>query len=118
MNIINNITADARQRHFLEFERGSIELVLVFLPSVQIWKMDVTYTRTGDTVAQSPIYGVKLANATTHFKHRNWPFDFNVVDTSSNGVDPFRIDDFSTGRSELYFVTPLEMIQIRGVDVQ
>lgn len=118
MNIIRNITADARQRHFLEFERGSIELELIFLPAVQMWKMDVTYTRSGDTQAQPPIYGVKLANATSHFKHRNWPFDFCVVDTSGNGVDPFRLDDFSTGRSELYFVTPAEMISIRGVDVQ
>lgn len=118
MNIINNITSDASQRHFLEFDRGSIELELFFLPAVQMWKMNVTYTRAGDTEAQRSIYGVKLANATTHFKHRNWPFDFAVVDTSGNGVDPFRLDDFSTGRSELYFVTPTEMIQIRGVDVQ
>lgn len=118
MNIINNITADASQRHFLEFDRGSIELELIFETAVQMWKMNVTYTRAGDTSAQRPIYGVKLANATTHFKHRNWPFDFAVVDTSGNGVDPFRLDDFSTGRSELYFVTPTEMISIRGVDVQ
>lgn len=121
MNIIRNITSaeeSAEQRHFLEFSRGSVELILIYEAAVQMWKMNVTYTRSGDTTAQRPIYGVKLANVTTHFKHRNWPFDFSVVDTSGNGVDPFRADDFSTGRSELYFVTPAEMIDIRGVDVQ
>lgn len=118
MNIVNNITSDSNQRHFLEFTRGSIGLILIYEAAVQMWKMNVTYTRSDDTEAQPTIYGVKLANATTHFKHRNWPFDFAVVDTSGNGTDPFRADDFETGRSELYFVTPTEMISIRGVDVR
>lgn len=118
MNIINNITSDSRQNHFLEFSRGSVELELVFEAAVTMWKMNVTFTRSGATEAEPTIYGVKLANATTHFKHRNWPFDFTVVDTTGNGVDPFRIDDFETGRSELYFLTPEDMILIRGVDVQ
>lgn len=115
---VQNINSEPRQRNILEFSRGSIELIMIFIPTKQFWRIDVTYTRSGDDESQPTIYGVKLANGTTHFKHRNWPFDFAVVDTTGNGVDPFRIDDFETGRSVLYFVSPEEMIEIRGVDVQ
>lgn len=118
MNIINNITSEFIQNHTLEFERGLIELTLIFEQSVQMWKMNVSYTRTDDQEPQRPANGVKLALSTVHFIYRNWPFDFAVVDTTNNGVDPFRSDDFETGRCELYFITPNEMIEIRGVDVR
>ena len=118
MNIIENITADAIQNHFLEFSRGSIELQLLFEQSVQIWKMNVTYTNIDDSEPQPTTYGVKLTTGTTHIKHRNYPFDFAVIDTTNQGVDPYRIDDFERGRCKLYFITPDEMIRIRGVDVR
>lgn len=118
MNIIENITSEYNQDHFLEFSRGFALVKLIFHAPVQMWTMNVTYTRAGDESPQRPINGVKLSLSTTHIKHRNWPFDFTVIDTTGNGVDPFRADDFESGRCELYFITPDEMIQIRGVDVQ
>jgi len=118
MNIVENITSEYIQTHSLEFDRGLAELKLTYEANVQMWKMSVTYTRSGDTEPQRPIYGVKLALSTVHFIHRNWPFDFTVIDTTNNGVDPYRADDFENGRCELYFITPDEMIQIRGADVQ
>lgn len=118
MNIVENITSEFIQTHTLEFSRGLAVVQLTYEQAVQMWKMNVTYTRAGDDESQNPIYGVKLSLSTLHFKHRNWPFDFTVVDTTNNGVDPYRSDDFETGRCELYFITPDEMIQIRGVDVQ
>lgn len=118
MNIIENISDEYNQLHVLEFDRGITNLNLVYEAAVQMWKMNVEFTRADDAQPQKPIYGVKLSLSTLHFEHRNWPFDFTVVDTTGNGVDPFRSDDFSSGRCELYFITPEEMIQIRGVDVQ
>lgn len=118
MHIINNITSDYIQTHTLEFSRGVAELQLIYEAATQFWKMNVTYTRLDETESQTPIYGVKLALSTVHFKHRGWPFDFIVSDTTGNGVDPYRADDFETGRCVLYFVTPEEMIEIRGADVQ
>lgn len=117
MNIVENITSEYIQNHALEFSRGLVNLTLIYEKPVQMWKMNVTYTRLDDAV-QPAINGVKLALSTVHFIHRNWPFDFAVVDTTGSGVDPYRDDDFETGRCELYFITPDEMIKIRGVDVQ
>ncbi len=44
----------------------------------------------------------------------NLPFDFIVEDQSNNGIDPFRIDDFSEGRCALYMLEAAEMGEIRG----
>jgi hypothetical protein len=118
MNKINNITSEFIQKHTLEFSRGLVELTLIFEKSVQMWKMNISYTRVRDQEAQRPANGVKLALSTVHIIYRNWPFDFAVIDTTNNGVDPFRADDFETGRCELYLITPEEMIDIRGVDVR
>ena len=118
MHIIENITAEFIQSHTLEFSRGLIELSLKYESAVKMWKVDVLYTRSDGSAPLPAIYGVKLALSTTHFKHRNWPFDFAVVDTTGNGVDPYRADDFEVGRCKLYLITPLEMIGIRGVDVE
>lgn len=118
MNKVENITSEYLQTHTLEFSRGVAVVELKYHSVVQIWTMNITYTRADEDTPQRPINGVKLSLSTTHIKHRNWPFDFTVVDTSETGVDPFRSDDFESGRCELYFITPSEMIQVRGVDVQ
>lgn len=34
--------------------------------------------------------------------------------TDGSGIDPYRADDFASGRIEMYLVTPEEMIDIRG----
>lgn len=80
--------------------------------------MNIEYTKEDEQKSEPPIYGVKMALGVTHIRHRNWPFDFAVIDTTGEGIDPFRVDDFTTGRCELYFVTPEEMITLRGADVQ
>jgi len=84
--------------------------VLRFLPAVQIWIMDVSYR--GDDQN-----GIKLSAGVHHLRNFNYPFDFTVVLTDDTGIDPFRRDDFETGRCELYYITPAEMEQVRGLEV-
>ncbi len=118
MNLVENITSDYNQNFSLEFSRGLVEVNLIYCQVVQMWKMNVNYTRSDNLKVERPINGVKLSLSTLHFRHRNWPFDFAVVDNSGFGVDPYSSDDFSTGRCELYLITPTEMIEIRGSDVR
>lgn len=107
---IQNITADPHQRHTLLIDNGQITLSLRFLPVVQIWVMDVEY--------QGQVQrGIKLSASVLHVRSFNYPFDFTVVLTDDSGIDPFRRDDFETGRCELYFVTPAEMVDVRGLEV-
>lgn len=110
MDIISNITDEALQRHTINFERGEVVITLWHLPAVEMWKSRVEYRN-------DYIDGVKLSLGNLHFRHKNWPFDLAVLCTDKSGIDPYRADDFSMGRCELYFVTPEEMIWIRGGDV-
>lgn len=107
---VDNITADPHQRHTLLVDNGQIILTLRFLPVVQIWVMDVEYRGKVQR-------GVKLSASVLHLRSFNYPFDFSVVLTDDTGIDPFRLDDFETERCELYYVTPDEMVEVRGLEV-
>lgn len=107
---VDNITADPHQHHTLLTEQGQVLLELRFLPAVQIWIMGVEYRGKVQR-------GIKLSANVHHIRGFNYPFDFTVVLTDDSGIDPFRRDDFDTGRCELYFITPEEMEQVRGLEV-
>jgi hypothetical protein len=64
------------------------------------------------------VYGLKLSVGVLHMISQNQPFDFVCVDRSGEGIDPFKRQDFSGGRCEIYMLEPGEMEQIRGVEVQ
>lgn len=107
---IENITDEPHQRHVILFEESEIELTLRFLPVVQIWVFSVGYKG-----AQAS--GYKLSNDVLHMRSRNFPFDFTVRDLSGAGLDPFRIDDFSTNRCALYMLDADDMETVRDAPV-
>lgn len=104
---INNITDEAIQIHTIIFEESEIILILKFLPIVNSWVFDIEYK---NTIAS----GYRLALGTLHMISRNFPFDFVVQDASGLGIDPYMIDDFSTGRCILYMLESADMEGIRG----
>ncbi|EIL4299168.1 hypothetical protein LLL07_004629 [Salmonella enterica] len=110
MDPITNITDESIQQHVLIFDRGEAVVTIRYLPTVEMWKMRVEYN--GDYID-----GVKLSLGTLHFRHKNWPFDIVLLCADNSGIDPYRADDFASGRIEMYLVTPEEMIYIRGGDV-
>lgn len=110
MREIVNITEDANQRHLIALDDGEIVFNLRFYPTVQMWTFDVDFQG-------KEIKGVKLSLGVLHIINQNYPFDFAVTDLSGNGVDPFRVDDFSGGRCKLFILDPIDMEAIRGVPV-
>jgi hypothetical protein len=110
MRQIENITDEPHQRHTIVFEESEIALELRFLPVVEMWFVNVEYK---GVVAS----GYKLSADVLHMRSRNFPFDFTVLDLSNSGIDPFRIDDFSSGRCGLYLVESADMEAIRGAPV-
>lgn len=107
MKRIENIGNEGLQSQVIPLPNGDAVLTIRFLSPVQIWTMDVTYN-------EKAIYGVKLSCGVLHMRSKNLPFDFIVEDTSSAGLDPFQIEDFSSGRTILYLVEAEEMEEIRG----
>ena len=110
MRRVENITAEAHQRHVIIFEESEIELTLRFHPTVEMWTFDATYK---GVIAS----GYKLSVGVLHMESRNLPFDFIVTANAGTDLDPFRIDDFSADRCSLYLLESADMEEIRGVPV-
>lgn len=107
MKRVQNITNEPIQRHTIFLPGGNLILKLRFLPPVQIWVFDAEYN--GWTVK-----GIKLSLGVLHIVSQNQPFDFVVIDRSRTDIDPFRRNDFSTGRCELVLLEPSDMVDVRG----
>jgi hypothetical protein len=108
---IQNIGDEAIQRHTIIFQEFEITLTLRFYPKVQMWCFDCEFL-------DWEVHGLRLAVGVLHMVSENQPFDFYVIDESGNGLDPFQINDFSTGRCSLYMLEEADMVEIRkGAEV-
>ena len=107
---IQNITDQPHQRHTIIIDESEVELSLRFHPTIQMWVIDVEY-------AGRVASGFKLSLSVLHMESQNFPFDFVVDDTSGTGLDPFRLDDFATGRCRLYMLDAADMEDWRGAPV-
>jgi len=107
---IMNITADPYQRHVITTDTAPITLLLRYYPRAQFWTLSVEYRGV-------ECNGLKLSNGVLHMRSRNLPFDFIVVDTGGNGIDPFSVDDFSTGRCRMLMLERADMESVRGQPV-
>lgn len=108
--LLGNIGDESFQRHTIIFQESEIILRLRFLPPVEQWLFDIEYEG-------FELNGIKLSVGVPHMVSSNQPFDFVVTDNSGNGLDPFRLADFTDGRCSLYLLTPDDMFDIRRVEV-
>lgn len=107
---IENFTDDTYQRHVILFEESEIRLDLRYHPTIEQWTADVVYKDKG-------VYGLKLSVGVLHMRSRNLPLDFWVTANAGTGLDPFRRDDFSTGRCTLYMFETADMETVRDASV-
>lgn len=110
---LNNITEEPIQLHTipLDFSDNDLKLTIRFYPTIQAWYVDVEWNK-------NFVKGVKLSLGVLHILSSNLPFDIVVGDTSGNGIDPFRIDDFVAGRCTIGILNNEEIASIRGVTVE
>lgn len=94
---IDKITAYHDQQHTITKAGGNVDLRLKFHETIEQWTMDVS--RNGKSV-----YGVKLAVGVKHIASQNMGIDFLVYDSAKIGQDPFKIDDFESGRCVLVMI--------------
>jgi len=111
MRQITNISEDAYQTRIIPLEDNEITVDMKFLNVVGIWIMNITYK--GEIVN-----GVKMSVGTPHVLEKSWPFDFYILDQSENGLDPFKLDDFTTNRCAFYILDPDDVEEIRGFPVE
>lgn len=95
---ITNLTSDARQKFTIIGENGEIiPTYLYYLPTQIGWFMDITYgtfTANGLRLCVSP-------NIISQWKNI---IPFGLLCTSNDGQDPYYLDDFTTGRINIYLL--------------
>lgn len=107
---LQNLTDEPHQRHTVLIDDREVVVEIRYLSVVQAWF--ITADLNGRIVS-----GFRLSLGVLHFQSQNLPFDFVVEDTSGTGLDPFRINDFSTGRCSLIMLGEADMEGVRDAPV-
>lgn len=106
------LSNDPYQSHILAYEDKKIEIIVRYLITVSMWYLDVLI----DDVAL--IKGIAMGCGTVILNQNNTPFGFYLVDNSTLGIDPFRLEDFSEGRVSFLLLERVDMEKYRGYDVR
>lgn len=104
---IQNLTDEPIQRHTILFEQSEVFFTIRFYPRTELWCFDAEYN-------DRAVRGLKLSIGVLHMTNQNQPFDFIVTDNTGLGLDPFKADDFSSGRCTIYMLETADMIQVRN----
>ena len=108
MIFIENVTDEAKQAHHIVLADGStMDLTLTYLPTIQRWQFDIVHP-------QLTAYGRLL----THHPNllRQWQniIQFGLACIVSDGAEPFDIEDFASGRVELYVLDATDVADVES----
>jgi len=106
MLLINSITNDPIQQMVLDGIPGiQVTVVLRFMPRIQIWNMDVSYT---NFIAD----GIPLVCSPNLLRQWRNIIPFGIGITNNYHLDPYTINDFSTGVSQFYLLDSTDVANI------
>lgn len=99
MNLLNKINDSAAQQFTIIGEAGEqISFLLYFLPSQNGWYCDISW---GDFEVQ----GLKILVGPNILRRWSNIITFGLTCYSTDGYDPQYINDFLTGRIQLYILS-------------
>lgn len=109
MRQITGLSASPKQKFKIQIEGGDVAVFNFYFMQSQIgWFFDITY---GDFKST----GLRLVNSPNvldaYFNILRFGFMVNVPD----GAEPYFVDDFITGRVNLYVLSEDEVKQIEGI---
>lgn len=102
IRVLNTLTENAYQIvSFITAEGEKVKLTLRFIPSQEVWILDV----------ESPsltVYGISLSAHPNLLDSYKNIISWGLYVWSRDGFDPWRIDDFSKGRIKIAVLEDLE----------
>lgn len=106
MGLITTLTNSPKQRHQLMLDNNeTVDFMLYYSARQQAWYFDFTYKET----SAKGLKVVLTPNALRCFR-RTIPFGIGF---DTNGyVEPFQLDDFSSGRVKMYVLNTEEVKQV------
>lgn len=106
MKIIDRLTNSPIQTLTLTGNTGQkIRLTVRYMPSQQSWFMDVNYN-------DFNLYGIRIVASVNLLRGYQNIIPFGFICTTESPIDPYSIDDFSSGFAKLYLMTPNDVITI------
>lgn len=106
MLFLNKITAEAQQKFFLTGNVGQrIIMKLRYMPTQMLWLMDIEY---GDFKTN----GIAVTSSPNMLRNYKDLIPFGLACVTGDGLDPYYIDDFSSGRSAMYLLNAADVIEV------
>ena len=108
-NLIDNLTNFADQATVIQLPDGTtFDLELIYHGATERWIMNVYY---GNKIAN----GIGVCCFPNLLRQWALVLPFGIACIADNQVDPFDIDDFSSGRVQLYVLTLDDIANIENV---
>lgn len=109
MQIIDNISNDARQKHtiLLAEDSSRIVLELTYKPDVIGWFLDVSY----DTLNFS-VKGIRVVTSSNLLNQWRNILPFGIICQCKDAQDPLLIEDFLVKRARISILSKDEVAQI------
>lgn len=108
MLFINKITADPQQQINLTGIPGStIVMTLRFMPRIQQWIA-------GFVLGTQNVQGLTVTTSPNMLRQFRNVLPFGIACLTASGLDPFKIDDFSTQAANLYLLNASDVIAIEA----
>jgi hypothetical protein len=108
MLLINSLTNNAMQQFSLTGIPGiEINVVLRFMPRVQIWNMDISY---GDFIAQ----GIPVVCSPNLLRQWRSIIPFGIGCTNVYKLDPYTINDFADASSNLLLLNSADVAAVEA----
>lgn len=105
MRYIDRITDTARQRLRLTGNEDQIvTMVLRYMPSQQAWYADFIYE-------EFSVYGVQVVASPNLLRGYKNKIPFGITVTTETGIDPYKIDDFLSGRAKMFLMNETDVSQ-------
>ena len=107
IRVLSTLNENAHQTvSFVTNEGESVTLNLKYIPSQECWTVDVI----SDSLT---IYGLTLSSFVNILDPYHNNITWGLYVWSKDGFDPWRIDDFSTGRIKIAIIEDLEYAVIQ-----
>ncbi len=100
---INEIKATGKQHFVVPIDTGdNVDITMHYLPAVKQWTIDVQYKA-------FKVNGLRIVKSFNLLSQYASIIPFGILVDSSDTVDPFLIQDFSSNRCEFYILTADEL---------
>lgn len=109
MKQITGLGADSKQEFKIQIEGGEVAIFNFYFLQSQIgWFFDLTYGNFKTT-------GLRLVNSPNVLDAYFNILRFGLLVNVPDGAEPYFVDDFITGRVNLYILSESEVKQVEGV---